>query len=344
MVYSRAMIGIGVIGCGHWGPNHIRNLSAVVGVKVLMAADLDARRRAAVDRMFPDVKTTADHRDLFRDERITAVVVATPSVTHHALVKEALEAGRDVLCEKPLATTSADARDLAETAARAGRILMVGHTFLFNPGILKLKSLMDDDVAGKIYYMHAVRTNLGPIRADVNVVADLASHDVSIFNFLRGALPTQVSARGGRFLRSNIEDVAYITLAYPNNVMGSIQVSWLHPQKVRQVTVVGDRKMIQWDDLGALGPLTIFDKSVARESHYADFGEFHLLAREGDITMPRVPAAEPLKLEAEHFASCLKERAKPRTPAEQGVEVARVLDAIDRSMAAHGAPIEVAQA
>lgn len=335
------MIGIGVIGCGHWGPNHIRNLSAVAGAKVLVAADLDAKRRAMVERLFPDVRTVADHREIYTDERIGAVVVATPSATHHALVKEALENGRDVLCEKPLATTTADAKDLAETARAHQRVLMVGHTFLFNPGILKLKALLDEDVAGKTYYMHAVRTNLGPIRADVNVVMDLASHDVSIFNFLRGALPNTVSARGGKFLRSQIDDVAFITLDYPGNVMASIMVSWLHPAKVRQVTVVGDRRMIVWNDLGQMGPLMIFDKTVQREATYADFGEYHLLAREGDITIPRVTLAEPLKLEAEHFVHCLKDRAKPRTPAEQGVEVARVLDAIARSMDLGGAPIKV---
>lgn len=335
------MIGIGVIGCGHWGPNHIRNLSSLAGVKVFQAADLDARRRAHVERLFPEVKTTANHRDLFNDERIGAVVVATPTATHHALVKEALEAGRDVLCEKPLSTTGALAKELADLAKSKGKLLMVGHTFLFNAGILKLKALLDEDTVGKVYYMHAVRTNLGPIRADVNAAHDLASHDISIFNYLRGATPTSVSARGGRFLRSTIDDVAYITLTYPGNVMGSIMVSWLHPQKVRQVTVVGDRKMILWDDLGQMGPLTIFDKSVARNADYADFGEFHLLAREGDVTIPRVALSEPLKSEAEHFVTCLREKSKSRTPAEQGVEVCRVLEAIDRSMAAQGAPVEV---
>jgi len=335
------MIGIGVIGCGHWGPNHIRNLSSVAGAKVLAAADPDQRRRASIERMFPEVKAVADHRAILEDARIHAVVVATPSSTHHALVKEALASGRDVLCEKPLATSTAEAKELAELAKQHSRILMVGHTFLFNPGILKLKSLLDDEVAGKTYYMHAVRTNLGPIRSDVNVVMDLASHDISIYNFLRGAMPTTVSARGGRFLRSGIDDVAFITLTYPGNVIGSIMVSWLHPHKVRQVTVVGDRKMIVWDDLGQMGPLMIFDKTVAREAHYADFGEFHLLAREGDVTIPRVNLAEPMKLEAEHFVACLKDRSRPRTPAEQGVEVARVLDAIGRSMSANGAPVEV---
>jgi predicted dehydrogenase len=335
------MIGIGVIGCGHWGPNHIRNLSAVAGAKVHTAADLDARRRATVEKLFPDVRAVADHRELLRDDRISAVVIATPTATHHALVKEALEAGRDVLCEKPLAISTEQARDLAETAAKHQRVLMVGHTFLFNPGILKLKSLLDEDIAGNTHYMHAVRTNLGPIRSDVNVVMDLASHDISIFNFLRGALPTTVSARGGKFLRSQIDDVAFITLDYPGNVMGSIMVSWLHPAKVRQVTVVGDRRMIVWNDLGQMGPLMIFDKTVQREATYADFGEYHLLAREGDITIPRVTLAEPMKLEAEHFVHCLKERARPRTPAEQGVEVARVLDAIAHSMAQGGAPVDV---
>jgi predicted dehydrogenase len=335
------MLGIGVIGCGHWGPNHIRNLGSLPGVSVLMAADLDPRRRSAIERLFPDVKTTANHKDLFADPRITAIVVATPSASHHALVKEALEAGRDVLCEKPLATSTADAADLAQIAKKHDRVLMVGHTFLFNPGILKLKSLIDEDVAGKVYYMHAVRTNLGPIRSDVNVVQDLASHDISIFNFLRGSLPVSVSARGGRFLQSGIDDVAFLTLTYPGNVLGSVMVSWLSPHKVRQLTVVGDRKMIVWDDLGRLGPLMVFDKSVARDPGYMDFGEFHLRAREGDISIPRVNLAEPLKLEAEHFVTCLRERSRPRTPADQGVEVARVLDAVQKSMEQNGAPVEV---
>lgn len=336
------MLGIGVIGCGHWGPNHIRNLGLVPGVKVLMAADLDQRRRANVERLYPDVKTCADHREILADENISAVVIATPSATHFALVKEALEAGRDVLCEKPLATTSAHAGELAALAHEKDRVLMVGHTFLFNPGILKLKTLLDDDVAGRVCYMHAVRTNLGPIRSDVNVVHDLASHDISIFNYLRGALPLSVSARGGRFLQPGLDDVAFITLTYPGNVLGSVMVSWLHPRKVRQVTVVGDRKMITWDDLASLGPLMIFDKSVAREQTYVDYGEFHLRAREGDVTVPHVKLAEPLKLEAEHFVACLRERARPRTPAEQGVEVAKVLEAVTRSMQENGAPVEVA--
>jgi predicted dehydrogenase len=330
------MIAIGVIGCGHWGPNHIRNFAALPEVSVPVAADPDAASRDRVRKAFPGVQVGEDHREMLRDERIQAVVVATPSSTHHALVKEALQSGKDVLCEKPLATTAAAAAELAELARARGRILMVGHTFLFNPGIVKLKSLLDDQVAGKLYYMHAERTNLGPIRGDVNVVHDLASHDVSIFNYLRGSLPETVSARGGTFLRPGIEDVAFITFQYPGNVLASLLVSWLHPRKVREVTVVGDRKMIVWNDLGPMGPLMIFDKGVARELGYMDFGEFHLRAREGDITIPRVSLAEPLRLQAEHFVSCMRERSQPRTPAEQGVDVARVLDAVGRSMARSG--------
>ncbi|MBI4859717.1 MAG: Gfo/Idh/MocA family oxidoreductase [Candidatus Riflebacteria bacterium] len=335
------MITIGVIGCGHWGPNYVRNFGALAGVTVRVAADVDQNRRTVVERMFPWVKTAADHRAVLDDPAIDAVVVATPTGTHFGLVKEALEAGKDVLCEKPLTTTAAEALELARLAEEKKRILMVGHTFLFNPGILKLKQLLDEDVAGRVYYLHAERTNLGPIRSDVNVVYDLASHDISIFNFLRGELPGSASAQGGRFLRSTIDDVSFITLRYADGVMASILVSWLHPRKVREVTVVGDKKMIIWNDLGVMGPLMVFDKKVEREPTYLDFGEFHLLTREGDITIPRVNQAEPLRLQCDHFVSCVKERSKPRSPAEQGVGVARVLDAINLSISKGGMPCQV---
>lgn len=335
------MIGIGIIGCGHWGPNYIRNFSIQPNVKVQVAADTDPKRRALVEGLFSGLKTVASHRELLSDPRVQAVVVATPTSTHHAIVKEALQAGKDVLCEKPLTVTAAESEELALLARKTGRILMVGHTFLFNPGILKLKSLIDEGTIGSVYYMHAERTNLGPIRTDVSVVHDLASHDISIFNFLRGTLPETVNGKGGRFLRDGIDDVAFVTLQYPGNVIASLIVSWLHPRKVREVTVVGDRKMIIWNDLGTLGPIMIFDKSVKREPAYLDFGEFNLLAREGDVTIPRVALTEPLKLQTEHFISCLLARSQPRTSVQQGIDVARVLDAINLSIAQGGIPCPV---
>jgi len=337
---------IGVIGCGAWGPNHVRNFSALPNAEVVGAADLQADRLARVKAIVPGVATFTDAAEMMATAAPDAVVVSTPTLTHFAVVRQALLAGKHVLCEKPLCPTAEEADALVALADERGVRLMVGHVFMFNPGILKLKELVrNGDLGSRIYYLFARRTNLGPFRQDVNAVLDLASHDVSIYNFLLDALPTQVSAVGQAFLQPGIQDVAMITLTYPGGVIGSIHVSWLDPKKIREITVVGDRRMAIWDDLATLGPVMVFDKGVTKKPReYADFGEFQLLTREGDVTVPRVPPEEPLRMQARAFIEALEAPERIRSDGRVGADVVRVLAAINESMAKGGAPVTVGAA
>lgn len=333
-------LSIGVIGLGHWGPNHVRNFRSLPEVAKIVGADPDPRRRERMARMFHDVELMDDADQLLKRSDIDAVVISTPTSTHHAIAKRALESGKHVLCEKPLAARSDEAWELVRLAERMKRVLMVGHVFLFNPGIVYAKDALRNGVVGRVYYMNAVRTNLGPFRYDVNAAWDLASHDIYILNHLIGERPVSVSASGGSYLlkEKKIEDIVFLTLEYASGVLGHIHVSWLDPRKVRQITVVGESKMLLWDDLGSPGPVTIFDRKVERDLTYATFGEFQLLAREGDVVYPRIPAQEPLSAEAKAFVMWILKGEAPdgRAAAHEGAEVVDVLQAADRSLRHEG--------
>jgi predicted dehydrogenase len=335
------MINVGVIGCGQWGPNHIRTFANPPDSQVVAVADLDGNRLKHIARQYPRVATEKHHADLLARGKTDAVVIATPTKTHYQIAKDALQAGKHVLCEKPLCQTAEEGLDLVALARKKGLVLMVGHVFLFNPGVLKLKELLKFNDLGKIYYLASVRTNLGPIRKDVNAVYDLASHDISIFNFLLDSVPMEVSGVGMPFLQKGVEDVAFISLRYPNNVLANIHVSWLDPKKVRQITIVGDRKMAQWDDLATMGPVMVFDKGVVRESYYGDYGEFQLLAREGDAVIPRVKLEEPLRVQARYFLSCVEKGSIELSDGKSGVDVVKTIAAITKSMSTGGRPVEV---
>jgi len=335
------LINIAVLGCGHWGGNYLRLGSAAEGVRLVACADASQERVAAVRRMYPEVEASTSASDILARDDIQAVVIATPTETHYLLARQALESGKDVLCEKPLTASVGEAAELVRISQDRNRILMTGHIFLFNPGIRKVRDCITAGECGKPCYLHSVRTNLGPFRRDVNVVWDLAPHDISIFSYLLGAQPFRVWAKGESFLQPGIEDVAFITLAYPDKVLGHMHVSWLEPRKVRQITVIGDKKMVGWDDLDPVGPVRVYDKSVGRDRFYDNFGEFCLLAREGDITIPRVTLGEPLKAEFAHFLDCVTTRKAPVTDGANGLQVVKVLAAIQRSMQQDGLPQEV---
>lgn len=334
------MLKLAVIGLGHWGPNHIRNFYALPNVRVVAAVDPDAKRRERIKRLYHDVPLFADASDVLTQPDIDAVVVATPTSTHYNLARQALESGKHVLCEKPLAANSKEAWELVRLSEAAKKVLMVGNVFLFNAGIEYTKTALERNLVGRIYYLNAVRTNLGPFRYDVNAAWDLASHDIYILNHLVNERPVYVSATGGCYLlkEKKIEDIVFLTLEYASGILGHVHVSWLDPRKVRQITVVGEQKMILWDDLGAPGPVTIYDRKVDREPVYATFGEFQLLAREGDVVYPRVPAREPLAAQAEAFISWVVDGKAPegRGTAKQGAEVVDVLEAADRSLRNNG--------
>lgn len=342
---SAAPLGIGVVGCGHWGPNHIRAFLGLTGASVLRAADPSPERREHVARTHPGVAVSAGLEPLLSDPAIGAVVVATPASTHVPIVRAALEAGKHVLCEKPLCLASADAEELGALAASRGLVLMTGHIFLFNGGIRKLRELVASGDLGRMHYATAVRTNLGPIRHDVNVALDLASHEVSIFNHLFDAVPVRVAATGRGCLDARREDFVFLTLWYPGSILASVTASWLSPKKVREITLVGDRRMATWNDLAA-GPVSVYDKgadkAVAAEPYYENFGEFQLLVREGDVTIPRVSAEEPLRVQARYFLDAVRSGDAGLCDAGRAADVIRVLEAVSASLAADGAPVDVA--
>jgi predicted dehydrogenase len=334
---------IGVIGCGEWGPNHVRNFVALPNAEVVGVADLRDERLERIKALAPGVATFRSAADLLAAAEPDAVVVSTPTRTHYEIVKQALLAGKHVLSEKPLCLAPSEADELVRIADERGVRLMVGHVFLFNRGILKLKELIQAGELGRLFYLFSRRTNLGPIRRDVNAVLDLASHDISIYNFLLDGMPYEVSAVGKAFLQPDIQDVSVLTLQYPNDVLASIHVSWLDPKKVREMTVVGEKRMAVWDDLATLGPVMLFDTGVTRSREYADFGEFQLLAREGDVTIPRVPRDEPLRMQARAFLEALEAPERLSSGGRTGADVVRVLAAINESMARNGAPVRVEQ-
>jgi predicted dehydrogenase len=328
---SPAPIRIGVVGLGQWGPNHVRNLGHIEGCAVVRMCDRSPERLASARGQFPGVDSSADARRVTKGEDIDAVVIATPVQTHYKLVKEALENGKHVLCEKPLALTLAQSRTLTALAKRKRKILMVGHVFLYNPGTLHLKEAIDRGELGRIYYMDAVRTNLGPVRSDVGVVYDLASHDISIFNFLLGAKPVSVSAVGGAFLQKGIEDIGFLTLTYPGGVICHVHTSWLNPRKVRQLTIVGDHRMAVWDDMNTLEPIRMYDKGVVPKG-YASFGEFQMILRDGTITIPKIKLFEPLHRQDQEFVDCIGSQRTPAASASFATDIVCVLEAARASM------------
>lgn len=326
------MLNLGLIGCGHWGPNHIRNFSGLDGVAVTACADFDESRLQFVKRLYPGVTLTKNYMDILENREINAVIVAAPASSHYQIVKKALEYDKDVLCEKPLTLDVGEARELVDLAAARGLILMVGHTFLFNVGIRKLKEYMSKGHLGKTHYLHFVRTNLGPIRKDASVVWDLAAHDVSIASYLLDSSPTSATANGEAYLRKGIQDVAFISLTYPPNILVSMHISWIHPVKTRHITIVGSEKMVTWDDLNTMEPVKVFDKGVTQEPYYASYGEFNLLLRDGDILIPKIDLVEPLKLQSQHFVECVRTRARPISDGAFGMQVVDVLSSVQKSM------------
>jgi len=339
------MIRVAVIGAGHWGPNLIANFHDRDRSEVAWVVDRDAGRREVIALRFPDVEVTDDSALVFADASVDAVVVATPTSTHFDLVRQALEAGKHVLVEKPMTDDVRDAERLCEIAERSGRILMVGHVFVFNAASQLAKRYLVDGDLGRIYYISMTRTNLGPIRVDVNAAWDLASHDIALASYWLDAQPESVSARGRAWINPGIEDAVFATLHYPNEVLVHLHASWLHPRKSRDITVVGEKRMLTFDDVSLTEPLRIYDKQVSEErSHPAlidSFETFRMVVRDGDISVPKVPESQPLRNECDHFLDCIESGDTPLTDGREGLEVVRTLDAIDRSIANDGREVRV---
>jgi predicted dehydrogenase len=327
---------VAAVGCGYWGPNAIRNLDAVPGFQLCCVCDSDAERLAPVAARYPAARPTTNANNLFEDASIDAVYVSTPVSTHFQLVKRALDCGKHVLVEKPLATTVEQAQLLAALAAAKGLTLMVGHTFVFSPPVRKVKELIDAGVIGPIYYVETTRVNLGMFQKDVSVLWDLGPHDLSILNYWLAEVPIRVSARGRSFLGEALEDVAFLTLEFPSGILAQVQISWLAPSKLRRTSVVGRERMVVYDDLEPVEKVKVYDRGVDRQP--ASFGEYQLTYRSGDILSPRLDTTEPLYLECAHFLECIQTGREPDTSPRSGVEVVRVIQAAERSLRQGGAP------
>jgi len=324
-------IRVGIVGAGYWGPNLIRNFSDLPQSRVLGVADLKEDRLKHIKANFPQVSVTQDYKDLL-DMGLDAMVIATPPASHYKLAKECLEKGMHVLVEKPLTLYSNQAIELIELAEKKHRTLMVGHTFEYNPAVRALKSLIDSGELGQIYYLDAARLNLGLFQNGVNVLWDLAPHDISIIYYLLDQDPVSVNASGMPCVFQGLYDVVYINLVFPNNVLAHIHVSWLEPCKVRRLTVVGSSTMVVYNDIEPMEKIKIYDKGVEAPSYTTTFGEFQCAYRYGDIRIPNIKFTEPLRLECQDFLECISNSHKPVSSGEDGLRVIRVLEAAQRSL------------
>jgi predicted dehydrogenase len=339
----------GVIGFGYWGPNVARNLALLPDVELAAVCDLDATQLDAAARQFPAARRVSDDEEIFRDDTIDAVVIATPAATHHELAKRALAAGKHVLVEKPLAMTADECDELGALAADTARTLMVGHTFLYNSAVRWLREHVQQGDLGRVLYVYSQRLNLGVVRPDVNVLWNLAPHDVSILLYVLDMEPVAVSAQGKGYLRDDVEDVVFLTLELPGGCLGHLHVSWLDPRKVRKVTVVGTKKMVIYDDVDVEARLQVYDKGIdvvpaaepAGRRRHENLGEFQALVRSGDLLVPRIDFVEPLRVQCHEFVDSIRERRPPLTDARHAAAVVGVLEAATESLRRAGARVEL---
>jgi predicted dehydrogenase len=330
---------VALLGYGHWGPNLARNLHHQLGTGWVACVEPNPRRLAEVKFLYPWVRALPDAAAVVADDTVDALVIATPARSHFPLAREALDAGKHVLVEKPLALSVEHAVLLARQAEQAGRVLMVGHTFEYNPAVTKVRELVASGELGDLYYLHSQRVNLGRIQSDINAMWSIGPHDVSIANYLTGAEPRWVAAKGARYLHTEVEDVVFATIGYDGGVLAHVHVSWLDPSKVRRTTVVGSRKMVVYDDLDSEATLRVYDKGA--DAVEGGYGEFQFRLRSGDLHVPRINLTEPLAAELGHFLDCVASGATPRSDGWNGVRVVAALEAAQRSLEQGGVPVQV---
>ena len=335
------MIGIGVVGYGYWGPNLVRNFVEAPGARVIAVSDLRPERLAQAQARYPGVSVTTDHRELMADPAVDALVIATPVSTHFDLALAALQAGKHVLVEKPLTATSDQALRLIEEADRRQRVLMVDHTFVYTGAVRKIKELVDDGHLGRLYYYDSVRVNLGLFQHDVNVLWDLAVHDLSIMDYVLGRQPRAVAATGMAHVPGRPEDVAYLTCFFDDNLIAHFHVNWLAPVKIRRTLIGGDQRMIVYDDLEPSEKIKIYDKGITLSSGPEGVYEMLVGYRTGDMWAPQLNTSEALRVEALHFLECVSQGKRPLTDGQVGLNVVRVLEAATRSLEQYGRPLEL---
>jgi predicted dehydrogenase len=334
------MIRVGVIGYGYWGPNLVRNFNETQGCQVAYVSDLRSERLALVAGRYPTVVTTTDYSDMLADPKVDAVAVATPISSHFELALQALEAGKHVLVEKPLTAKSEQARRLIDEANRRKLTLMVDHTFVYTSAVQKIRELVAADELGDIYYYDSVRINLGLFQHDVNVLWDLAVHDLSIMSYIIPSRPVAVSTTGVAHVPGRPENIAYLTLFFDTSLIAHLHVNWLSPVKLRRTLIGGCRKMVVYDDIEPSEKVKVYDKGLTlggAENAY----QMLISYRAGDMRAPNLDPTEALKVEIRHFLRCIEHGQKPTTDGEAGLQVIRILEAAQRSMTERGRPIEL---
>jgi predicted dehydrogenase len=333
-------ISVGVVGCGYWGPNLVRNFRSLNNCNLKAMCDMSEKRLAHMRTLYSDVEGFTEYKHLLNGVNLDAIVVAAPVNHHYPLAKQALEAGKHVLIEKPMASSAEQCEELIEIAERNGLVLMIGHTFLYSSAVRKIVEIVRAGDIGDIRYINSQRLNLGLFQKDINVAWDLAPHDISIILHILGEMPVTVNCQGNAHVTPGIEDVTNLSMTFRNNKFATIQSSWLEPRKVRQMTIVGTRRMIVYDDLQPNEKIRIYDVRVERPPHYDTFAEFHYSYHYGDSYIPHVVHEEPLKKECHHFLECIETGARPLTCGRQGLELIRILEASSESLKNHGAPVE----
>jgi predicted dehydrogenase len=334
---------VGVIGYGYWGPNLVRNFSELAGSQVLAVSDLRQERLARIPGRYPTIQLTTDHRDLIDNPAIDAIIIATPVSTHFQLAIEALQAGKHVWIEKPMTATYDEAKQLVDEAARRNRVILVDHTFVYTGAVRKIADMVTSGEMGEVYYYDSTRVNLGLFQRDINVVWDLAVHDLSIIEHIFSQKPRAVSATGISHVPGQPENVAYMTLFFDNSLIAHINVNWLSPVKVRRTLIGGSRKMIVYDDLEPSEKLKIYDKGITLHNPSGDEGVYQMLVsyRTGDMWSPNIDLTEALQLEALHFQECIEKGTTPITGGESGLRVVQILQAATQSIAQQGSVVEL---
>jgi len=335
------MIKIGVIGYGYWGPNLVRNFAETNDSSVTYVSDKRTDRLKLVQSRYPNTTVVEDPDDLISTPDVDAVVISTPVSTHFDLAVKALRAGKHVLVEKPMTCTVEEGEKLLEEAARAQKTLMVDHTFIYTPAVVKIKELVSNGDLGRLLYYDSVRVNLGLFQHDVNVLWDLAVHDLSIMDFILGEQPTAVSATGVAHLNNQPEDVAYITCYLRNNLIAHFHVNWMAPVKVRRTLIGGDRQMIVYDDLEPSEKVKVYDKGVSLNEGSEGVYQMLVSYRSGDMWAPHLATTEALKNEASHFIDCITNGKKPQTDGEMGLRIVKILEAADKSLDNRGQPVQI---
>jgi len=340
---QNSLVGIGVVGYGYWGPNLVRNFANSECSRVVSVSDLDPAKLATSKRLHPEIETTADFRDILQDHKVDAVAIATPVHTHYELALAALRSGKHVFVEKPLAPTSDQVRRLIEEADKRNLVLMVDHTFLYTPAVQKIRELVHEGAIGEIYYYDSIRSSLGLFQSDVNVIWDLAVHDMSIIQYILNEEPVAVSATGSCHVSGAPENMAHITLFFQSSCVAHMSVNWLSPIKVRQTFIGGSRKMIVYDDVEPTEKIKIYDKGITLNGSLEKAHQFRIGYRAGDMWAPHLAAKEALQTEVQHFVDCLRTGETPISSAQSGLKVVEILEAASRSIKEQGRPVRLGQ-